>query len=365
MTKVSIIIPIYNVEKYLSQCLESIANQTLKDIEIICIDDGSTDNSLNILNEYKNKDKRFVILTQHNEGAANARTKGMKIAKGEYIGFVDSDDWIDLNYYEMLYNKASKEDADIVRTGFKEFYNDRVKENSYNKLIKKRIKNNKPLQRNEHSIVIWNSIYKTEFLRKNKIDYFDTDLPMCHDVMFCSRTDLSARKIFPVYGTFYYYRKGRYGQLITPSLKRIELALKATTMVTELLNSSQDLEEKIYKDAYKRCIWRLDKNFKEGLSLTSFDEEKQTEYLNAFISLLNNYRYNDYPLNVYYLLRNNFKSYKETKTNKFKYHMLKTKKYINFENDSVHMKFLLFGLKLKFKLRTPPPKNGIILKEMV
>lgn len=92
MTKVSIIIPIYNVEKYLSQCLESIANQTLKDIEIICIDDGSTDNSLNILNEYKNKDKRFVILTQHNEGAANARTKGMKIAKGEYIGFVDSDD---------------------------------------------------------------------------------------------------------------------------------------------------------------------------------------------------------------------------------------------------------------------------------
>lgn len=112
---VSIIIPVYNTEKYLNRCLDSIINQTLQDIEIICINDGSTDKSLQILNKYKEKDNRIQILSIKNHGAAYARNLGIKKATGEFIGFCDSDDYVDLGYYETLYNHAKKQNADVVR----------------------------------------------------------------------------------------------------------------------------------------------------------------------------------------------------------------------------------------------------------
>ena len=117
MPKVSIIIPVYNVEEYLEKCLNSVINQTLTDIEIICINDGSTDNSLLILENFARNDKRIIILNQENKGQSAARNNGLKIATGEFIGFVDSDDWIDLNYYEVLYNFAKKHEADIAVCG--------------------------------------------------------------------------------------------------------------------------------------------------------------------------------------------------------------------------------------------------------
>ena len=94
MPKVSIILPVYNVEKYLSQCLDSIVNQTLKDFECICINDGSPDNSLAILKEYASKDSRIKIINQENKGQSSARNVGMNFSKGKYIAFIDSDDWI-------------------------------------------------------------------------------------------------------------------------------------------------------------------------------------------------------------------------------------------------------------------------------
>ena len=95
MPKISVIVPIFNVEKYLKECLESIINQTFKDIEIICINDGSTDNSLDILNQYAEKDNRIKVITQSNQGLSAARNTGIKYANGEYISFIDSDDYID------------------------------------------------------------------------------------------------------------------------------------------------------------------------------------------------------------------------------------------------------------------------------
>ena len=92
---VSVIIPVYNVEQYLSKCLDSVINQTFKNIEIICINDGSTDNSLKILNEYAMADKRIIVINQENSGVYAARNKGLQIANGKYISFVDSDDWIE------------------------------------------------------------------------------------------------------------------------------------------------------------------------------------------------------------------------------------------------------------------------------
>ena len=104
MPNLSIITPIYNTQKYLNRCLDSLINQTLKDIEIICINDCSTDNSLEILKEYQNKDKRIKIINlKENKKQGYARNIALNEANGEYIGFIDSDDWIDLNYFEKLF----------------------------------------------------------------------------------------------------------------------------------------------------------------------------------------------------------------------------------------------------------------------
>lgn len=117
--KVSIIVPAYNTEKYISKCLESLVNQTLKEIEIILIDDGSKDNTLNIAKSFMEKDSRIKIISQTNQKQGAARNQGMRVAKGEYIGFVDSDDWVDLDYFEKLYNSAKKYDTDIACAGYK------------------------------------------------------------------------------------------------------------------------------------------------------------------------------------------------------------------------------------------------------
>ena len=116
MPKVSVIIPVFNTEKYLRKCLNSVCNQTLQDIEIICINDCSTDGSLEILREYAGKDNRIKLIELfENGGAAKARNIGIDIAEGEYLGFVDSDDFVDLDFYEKLYNKAVETGADAVK----------------------------------------------------------------------------------------------------------------------------------------------------------------------------------------------------------------------------------------------------------
>lgn len=117
MIKISVIIPVYNVEEYLKECLDSVINQTLKEIEIICIDDCSTDSSYSILEEYAKKDSRIVLIkNKENMGVGYNRNIGIKEAKGEYIGFIDSDDYISEDYYENLYNTAKKYNSDVVNT---------------------------------------------------------------------------------------------------------------------------------------------------------------------------------------------------------------------------------------------------------
>lgn len=118
MIKVSVIIPVYNTEKYLSQCLNSILNQTLKEIEIICVNDGSTDNSGKILEAYAKIDTRIRVIHKENEGSVCARNTGIEVALGKYVGFVDSDDWIEPEMYMKLYELAEKYNVDLVSSGY-------------------------------------------------------------------------------------------------------------------------------------------------------------------------------------------------------------------------------------------------------
>ena len=118
MTKVSVLVPIYNVEKYLDECLASLAKQTLKDIEIICINDGSTDNSPKILQKYAKKYSNFVVINKQNSGYGDSMNKGLEKATGEYIGIVESDDFIESDAFKKLYELAHKTKADIVKTNY-------------------------------------------------------------------------------------------------------------------------------------------------------------------------------------------------------------------------------------------------------
>ncbi len=120
--KISIIVPVYNVEKYISQCLDSLVRQTLKEIEIICIDDGSGDRSFEILKDYGSRDSRLLAISQPNGGVSAARNNGLKYVHGEYYMFVDSDDWLDVETCMVAFDVAKKEDADCLMFSYtKEF----------------------------------------------------------------------------------------------------------------------------------------------------------------------------------------------------------------------------------------------------
>lgn len=123
---ISIIVPIYNVEKYLNKCIESIVNQTYENIEIILIDDGSNDNSGIICDEYAKKDNRIIVVHKENGGVSSARNKGLKIAKGEWISFVDADDWIEQIFCQTLLNKVTQEQADIALCGYNRITYNRI-----------------------------------------------------------------------------------------------------------------------------------------------------------------------------------------------------------------------------------------------
>lgn len=123
---ISVIVPVYNVENYIERCLNSIINQTYKNIEIVCVNDGSTDNSLNILNDFQKKDSRIKIISQENQGLSEARNVGIKNSSGKYIGFVDSDDWVDLDYYEKLHKALIDSKSDFACANIKFFDNGKI-----------------------------------------------------------------------------------------------------------------------------------------------------------------------------------------------------------------------------------------------
>ena len=127
LPKVSVIIPCYNAEKYLRQCLDSVAGQTLREIEIICVDDGSSDTTMDILREFGEKDERFKIITQENAGAGAARNNGLRQAAGEYLSFLDADDFFELDMLEKAFAAAEKEQVDFVVYNSDQYHMDKAR----------------------------------------------------------------------------------------------------------------------------------------------------------------------------------------------------------------------------------------------
>lgn len=210
MPKVSIIIPIYNVENYLKECLDSVVNQTLKDIEIICVNDGSTDNCLNILKEYANNDSRIKIIDKKNSGYGHSMNVGLDNATGEYIGIVEPDDYVETNMYEELYEIAIEKDVDIVKADFRIFLGKNDKRffsympldrtsNFYNKITNpKEEKDVFNLKMNT-----WTGIYKKEFIEKYNIRHNETAGASYQDNGFWFQTLSQAEKIYCLNKNFY------------------------------------------------------------------------------------------------------------------------------------------------------------------
>ncbi len=166
MAKVSIIVPIYNVEKYLPKCLDSLVNQTLDDIEIILVNDGSTDNSGIIAKQYyENHKNKIKYLEKENGGLSDARNFGIPYATGEYIAFLDSDDYIEIDSYKKMHEKAKEEDADYIECDF-------IWEYPNKQIIDKRLSyNNKQEMLTNVRVVAWNKLIKREIIIKNNLKF--------------------------------------------------------------------------------------------------------------------------------------------------------------------------------------------------
>lgn len=213
MAKVSVIVPVYNVEKYLRQCLDSLVNQTLTDIEIICINDGSTDGSLSILEDYASKDERIKVISQENQGQGAARNRGIELSSGEYIGFVDPDDWVEYGMFENLYKAAKVHNADLAEAMYSEYY-------EYSGMTKVRKspvklpqdktfdwKINKDYLFKSSILAVWNKIYKRNFIDRHNIKFSNAKL--AEDHMFTFKSKILAGKILFINKPFYNYRVRR------------------------------------------------------------------------------------------------------------------------------------------------------------
>lgn len=206
--KVSVIIPVYNVEQYLRQCLNSIINQTLKDIEILCINDCSTDNSLKVLNDFALKDNRIKIVNlKQNQGVSNARNSGLDLAQGEYIYLIDSDDWLDDNYLETMVQKTEEVNSNIlINANFVNEYPDKQKK-LYSKFdfLKKdfEIIDSKIVQR-FFPPVIWTRLYKRAYIEQYKFRFPQVKCG-AEDICFAYSCDLMQEKSYIFKGPYHHY----------------------------------------------------------------------------------------------------------------------------------------------------------------
>lgn len=238
--KVSVIVPMYNVAQWLPRCVNSLVNQTLHDIEIILIDDGSPDNSGKIADRAAIKDKRIKVIHQKNSGVSVARNNGIKAACGEYIGFVDPDDYVELDFFERLYNCAIDAGADICKGEVKvRDFNKQVSD--WGPLCGDIIKN-----RVHFNYAFWSAIYKRSFITDNKIN-FPAGINLSEDCVFLVQSVILANKISLVSGTYYFYER-RENSLCSQYLseQKIQSQIIGTNIVIDFINNIRNLTPESY-----------------------------------------------------------------------------------------------------------------------
>ncbi|UYI80111.1 MAG: glycosyltransferase [Fusobacterium varium] len=211
MKKVSVIVPVYNVEKYIGKCIRSIMEQTLEEIEIIVINDGSPDRSLEIVNRLMKEDQRIKVITKKNGGLSSARNIGIKIATGKYIQHIDGDDWIEENYLKNMYEFAEKENLDIVISDYYEDYsNGKIKIKRGKEKSEKIIFNSKEYLKDffydGDAPAMWNKLFKTSLYKENNI-FHPENISIGEDLSTTPRLIYFAKKVGYLKEAFYHYRQ--------------------------------------------------------------------------------------------------------------------------------------------------------------
>lgn len=310
---VSIIIPVYNVEKYIKQCLESIFNQTYKEYEVIIIDDGSTDSSNKIINSYIGLDN-IIILNQENKGVSEARNLGLKKATGEYIVFIDPDDYLQEDYLEKMVNKIKKTNSDVVICGFKSFYDDNRRKSEFNlyKLEDKIYSSNEVINLMLELKVkgyVWDKMFKRENLINNN----------------------------------FRFEPGRYVQDWFPIFKEIYNSSKITFLNEILYNYRLRNGSTVHKKNMKvtEDYYHAVEEIKTYIREMNIDVEKKsynTFYINTFYNLIRNF----------YLANKNKKVYKNFYDSKYKENNISISKIIF--NNNVDIKVKIKILLWKFRV---------------
>lgn len=267
MAKVSVIIPIYNVEKYLRECLDSVINQTLQDIEIICVNDGSTDNSLEILKKFAQKDKRIKVINQKNSGAAVARNIGIELAQGEFLAILDSDDIYKKEMLEIMYARATSTNSDIVICASEELNNfSKIivpLENSLKKeyLPQKDIFSYKDVIKHVFDFCIgwsWDKLYKTSFIKNSNLQF--QNLRSTNDAYFVFMSIIMAERISCVKEKLVIHRTNTGVQLSETREKDPTCfiqAIKAIKNELEVQNKYNEVEQSFLNWAVGFSIWHL------------------------------------------------------------------------------------------------------------
>jgi len=275
MTKISIIIPIYNSVDYLRQCLDSVISQTFTDFECICVNDGSTDNSLSILQEYANKDKRFKVFSKENKGVSNARNTGVQLSVGEYITFIDSDDWVENNYLEELYNNFYSKDVDVcicnlkiynaISNMFQTDSNIKILNKLYKKLLVQKFKNTKNIFKFiSCARSVWGKLYRSSVIKNNNIVFFDN---ICgdEDYSFNIIFNMYAKNVVFIVDELYYYRKQISSLTSNDERLRINTFYSFVELIKELdkRNFKNNIIKHVCIDNLLYRIGKISKNVSE------------------------------------------------------------------------------------------------------
>ena len=297
MTKVSVIVPVYNTEKYLKKCIDSLLNQTLKDLEIIIVNDSSPDDSQKIIDEYVTKfPDRIKSIVKENGGQGSARNLGLEASSGEYVGYLDSDDFVDIHMYEDMYNIAIKDNSDIVDVGFY-IYSESgkvIKEDIYrSERTPTNLKETKQLLFDKTAVT--NKLYRASLLKDNNIKF--REKKWYEDFDFVIKTICYAKKVSIIERPYYYYLL-RQGSTMNNS--NIERNLEILEAMDEILNFFK--ENNIYFEYIEELEFLavfhiyLPTNFRIIRSNANWSEKhKIINKINAYMDMnFSNYKNNKY-----------------------------------------------------------------------
>ena len=339
MSKISIIVPTYNVEQYLKECMDSILNQTLKDIEIICVDDGSTDNSGKILDDYAACDNRIKVIHKENGGYGKAMNVGFDNATGEYIGIVEPDDWIEPEMFEIFYNIATENNLDFIKGNYYNYSTvPEVKNEILSGYNKNRVLNQiiRPLDYAKcfcGGASIWSAIYSNKFLKSNNIRFLETSGASFQDTSFWIRVLFETNRGMFVDKAFNHYR-----------IDNQNSSVKSDSKIFCICDEMHILEKIYKKDEEKIKIINALKMDKYNWNYNRLSKKSRKIF------------YKVYQKEIIPILKNNFynlelaKNEVKTCTNIIKSQKL-SYKLLSVTNQKKHKVIKLLGLKVKIKSR--------------